>query len=166
MADPRNVAELYEWAIASYNKKPIIEVAEAWESVLHDILIPELRNALRIWQADTTEEWDGRPRGAKFPEPSDLAMIASKQKLYDRSRSSTAKFVSCGQCQDGWIHVTRGTTAGGHPVDEKIGAVLRCECWNQYLCGVFGIARSQLKEKLREREEERRGSRNSRRRAA
>jgi hypothetical protein len=46
--------------------------------------------------------------------------------------------------------VFEGMTVDNHPVDARLGAVRRCECWWEYLSAFYGVPRRELGAKLEE----------------
>jgi hypothetical protein len=146
------VEAIYKSACASYSRAPHPDQCLAWESVLRGYHFDEIKNALSDWQADTTPEFDGKPRGTRFPMPADLAANICKHR---RVITSTREFHCCAKCQDGWLRLFNGTTVGGMAVDAKVEAVRRCECFLDHLAAHFGVTRTELPAKLAERKRER-----------
>jgi hypothetical protein len=143
----QTLESLYRSACSSYSRVPNPDQCLAWESVLNRFRLHEIGQALMEWQADVTEEYDGRPRGKTFPSPADLAVIVVRNK---RINAAQRQFTPCNSCDAGWIRVFQGTTIAGKQLDAKVGALRRCECWWEYLAGYYGVPRSELAAKLTE----------------
>jgi hypothetical protein len=149
------IGQLYVKVCSQYNREANEDQAHAWKSVLGEYQTPVVESAICIWQSNLTPAWDGRPIGAMFPTPADVKAIVELEKS-----KQTGTFTACYQdgCEDGWIRLTVGRTVGnaskpeGCPIDEKVGAVKRCECWWLYLCGAIGCSRHELRSVLKQRE--------------
>jgi hypothetical protein len=130
---------LYKRAVAACRKEPNEEEFAAWENVLLSFQAADIEAAIRTWQNDAElEEFSGRPRGARMPMAVELKAWIQRR---DRAAAST-NFIPCSQCEDGWVRVFRGVTVraegywgGGKPIDSKVGAVRRCQCWHEYIAG-------------------------------
>lgn len=125
------LVEMYNRTIQTYNREPKDGEFDAWMNVIGSYKYSDVDAALRRWQHDTTlEEYTNRPRGSRMPSATEL-----KASIEAFDRGQTRKFVPCGKdgCEDGWIRVYSGITAGGNQVDPKIGAVKRCQCFRDYV---------------------------------
>lgn len=78
-------------------------------------------------------EW--AKKGKFFPKPAEILELVESHKGYNRE-----KFRACEKdgCIDGWVRVFTGMTIGSSEtppksVDRKIGAVVRCKCWEEWL---------------------------------
>lgn len=93
------------------------EEFEAWEQALAGVDPSAVIWAFADWQKN----------GRFFPKPKEiLDLVASYRAKNQR------KFVSCGSCEEGWIRVFTGNTAGGNQVDPKLGAMVRCQCFKDW----------------------------------
>jgi hypothetical protein len=96
------------------------EVIEGWKSFLGTYSPKAIDWAFDQWNQS----------GRYFPKPKEILDLISQFKV-----TNLVEFKSCGQCDEGWVRVFEGKTAGGHTVDPKAGAVRRCECWESYRNG-------------------------------
>lgn len=87
---------------------------DLWQKVLAPYPAKGIEYAFDNW---------GR-NGKAFPKPSNILELVSAWSL-----SNKPEFRACGQCEDGWIRVYEGLTDGGKPIDPKVGAVKRCQCF-------------------------------------
>lgn len=72
--------------------------------------------------------------GRFFPKPAEILALIEAHKGQNR-----VEFEACEKngCIDGWVRVFEGLTVGStvtppKPVDPKIGAVIRCQCWHEW----------------------------------
>lgn len=130
--EQKQIGELYGRMVGACRKEESDTERGAWMSVLGEFTYPELDSACRRWKADTTiEEWSSRPIGARMPDASELK--ASILKFKDAQHGH---FAPCGKCDNGWVRVFDGLTAGWYDggkrnrsqVDSKIGAMRECDC--------------------------------------
>lgn len=137
------VEEFYRKASTSRGRMPDDDQSDKWVEVLANYATPQLDAALRRWDCDTTlETWEHGeryPRGRRMPTPAELKLSIDQFEAAERGARS-GKFVSCGNCERGWVQVFEGKTVAGNPVDPKVGAVKRCVCWLQYIQRVKGAA--------------------------
>jgi hypothetical protein len=99
--------------------------------------------AIRVWQramagqSPRLVEWAFEEyfKTGKFPaKPADIYMLIRQHQ--ETPRHDDKQFRPCGKCEFGWIRVyegmTVGTVLGRRPVDPKVGAVKRCDCFLQW----------------------------------
>lgn len=120
--------ELYRTCAGRYGRQPNPEEFKAWMDVLSSYYFSDVDSAIRRWSGNTAVDMGtGRMAGARMPSPAELkASIQS----FDKSHSD--RFQPCDQCEEGWVRVTTGKTAGGTVIGNS-GAVRRCECWWKWL---------------------------------
>lgn len=126
---------IYLGVCKSYDRLPNDQQGNAWFNVLGQLEVAPVLAGVEAWQADTTEDYQGRARGSFMPQPADIrSLIERRAKV--RTVNGRA---CCGNCEGGWVRVFEGTTgyrtpegrmvSTGHPVDPKLGAMRRCpEC--------------------------------------
>src|SRR5215467_6099962 len=116
------VAEIYKTTTAAYGRPFVPDQCNAWIRTLKDFSPTDVQAAVDRWQQNTNEDFDGRTLGSKLPQPSDLRAICQRRREQELSRR-TGEFVSCGECEEGWVRIFEGHTARNNPIDRKIGAV-------------------------------------------
>ena len=120
MSDPSAKSILLKTCQALFAKDLTDEETDFWAKLLQPIDVPALRFAFDNWNRS----------GQFFPKPAD---ILEQVKAFNMSiRKVDGQFRPCGSCENGWIYVYEGLTPAQNPVDPKIGAVRRCQCWNDY----------------------------------
>jgi hypothetical protein len=145
------IGELYVKTCNAYGRTPNADQGSSWLVVLGSYGPTAVENAIRSWQGNQTLEYDGRPRGSRFPMPADIRMMIETEQRSDRHSNASA-FIPCEHdgCVEGWRLVFQGKTAGStvHPegttINPKFGAVRRCACWTRFLCGVYHCEPSDL----------------------
>lgn len=90
------------------------EEFEAWEEALKGV-----DSGAAIWAFS-----ESRKTARFFPKPKDILDLVCTYKARNMK-----KFQSCGACEEGWLRIFEGRTAGGNSVDQKLGAVVRCSCF-------------------------------------
>lgn len=119
------IQSLYKATCVCYGREPEPELAKAWIATLSAFGISEVERALEKHKSDHSMDNLGRTKGSYMPYPSDIAHLIHQF----RTQSSIAeKFAPCGKCESGWIRKFHGITVGSNPIDEKVGAVVPCEC--------------------------------------
>lgn len=98
------------------------EALQFWTHKLHGIADDEICDALLLGR------WKFFPSVDDVLEQIDKIANENRQ----RAQSSQRKFISCGKCEEGWVPVFIGHTAGGNMVDQKFGAMKRCKCFTQW----------------------------------
>lgn len=95
-----------------------------WAKFLGTMPIGLLRAAFDQWNRT----------GLYFPKMAQIAELVGKGK-----QQATVEFRACEKngCIDGWVRTFAGRTVGssvnaGKPVDQKIGAAMRCQCWKEW----------------------------------
>ena len=97
-----------------FSRKLEPEEVTTWQDFLKGNSSQAIEWAFENWQ-----------RNAKFfPKPKDILDLLSTWKVENR-----LEFKSCGKCEEGFIRIFEGKTAGGHNINPKFGAMTRCECW-------------------------------------
>ena len=91
---------------------------EVWRKFLEPIPPGPIVYAFENWQRN----------GRFFPKPKDILELVEVFK----ENSGERNFTPCGKCEFGWVRVYSGRTANGNIVDPKVGAVMRCECFNAW----------------------------------
>lgn len=130
--------ELYVRTLQQYNRQPNDEEFRAWMEVLSSNSYSDVDAALRRWSGNTALDMhSGRPAGARMPSPAELKVSIQS---FDRSQSD--RFVSCGNCDNGWVRITYGKTVNGSQVNERRPAVKRCECWLRWALYKKGVETS------------------------
>src|SRR5215831_8344161 len=147
------ITAVYTAAAAAYGRQFNANQCDAWNRVLNDFSPVEVQAAVEKWQQNTSEDFDGRTLGSKLPQPSDLRAICQRLREQELSRR-TGEFVSCGECEDGWVRIFEGHTARNNPIDRKIGAVRMCQCREHFLCEYFHCTAAELPARLHTRQEE------------
>lgn len=71
--------------------------------------------------------------GKVFPKPGHIHDLIAEWSQTDKA-NLLPPYQPCGQngCYEGWLVMYAGRTVGGHPIDQKTGAMKRCECWHQW----------------------------------
>lgn len=87
---------------------------EVWKQFLESYSQKAIEYAFENWQRN----------GRFFPKPKEILELVNAFKL-----SNTIEFEPCKECQEGWIRIYEGKTAGGHDINPKFGAMTRCQCW-------------------------------------
>jgi hypothetical protein len=133
MIEEKELFELYRETAHAYRKELDESQFKAWVEVLSKYsYTADVDAALRRWTADTLVEDSGWIRGARMPYPAEIkASIEDFE--HKASLRAENKFVSCGKCEEGWVRVFRGKTAGGNSSSPKFGAVRRCACFIEWL---------------------------------
>lgn len=97
-----------------YSKEMKALDIKAWQEFLKGHTSQAIEWAFENWQ-----------RNSKFfPRPKDILDLLGTWKVENR-----LQFRSCGKCEEGWLRIFEGKTAGGHDINPKFGAMTRCQCW-------------------------------------
>lgn len=96
-----------------FNRELTEQDYELWQKLLKPYPLKAIEYAFENW---------GR-NGKQFPRPANILELIGVWALANKP-----KFKPCGNCDNGWIRVFHGRTDGGNPIDEKTGAVIRCQC--------------------------------------
>lgn len=106
---------LQKMALTSVFNKELTELDyEAWEKLLTPYPLKGIDYAFENWQRN----------GKIWPKPVNIIELIAAWSL-----SNKVEFHSCGQCDHGWVRIYQGSTHGGKPIDPKVGAVKRCQCF-------------------------------------
>jgi hypothetical protein len=140
MIPKAELSRFYQKTAQSYGRQRSDGEVEAWLDTISSYRSLDLDAALRRWHADTSiEEFTGKPRGSRMPTPAELKLSIDGFAQEER-KQITGKFQPCGNCQSGWVRIFHGTTIEANPIDEKTGAVRRCECFLRYAAAKKGRA--------------------------
>ncbi len=139
MISEKLLRELYAETAQSYRKELDESQFKAWDQVLAPFNFAQISGAIALWRADATVEDTGWVRGARMPQPAEIKSVIERMKRVE-SQKTQNHFVPCRKngCEDGWIREFTGVTKGtvskpeGNPVDPKLGAVRRCECFKEW----------------------------------
>lgn len=128
-----SVEQIYADVCEEKHRKLTDGELRAWQDVLGEFSDADLDAALRRHRNNTAvDEFTGKVLGDLMPMP------AALKKSIERFNSiSTGRFRPCNECENGWIYVYKGKTVGPdpgdpQPIDPKIGAVRRCQCFHDY----------------------------------
>lgn len=122
------LSKLYTRTIESHHCVPKDGELDSWKSVLGEYRESQLDAALRRWDRETDiEEYTQKPKGSRMPSAAEL-----KRSMDQFENINSDKFIPCDKCEFGWVRVFTGQTAGHNRVDQKFGAVKRCECFERW----------------------------------
>ena len=100
---------------------------EVWKKFLEAEPPSAVTYAFENWQRN----------GRYFPRPHDILELIA---VFKTDNQIQKRFIPCGKCDEGWVRVSQGRTAGGNPVDPKVGAVMRCQCFTTWATQRKGAA--------------------------
>lgn len=108
--------EMYFATAEEYHRERSNEQCDKWVRLLSQFSPQEIRSALDDWECDITPEFNGKPRGSRMPDATEiLALIGERKRLLAQAR----KFKACNSCDNGWVRQK----------DEKGNdAVKPCQC--------------------------------------